>query len=146
LHRLPVNPIRQARKRIAYGGDYARRRREVLEREQVCWRCLQPGTEDDPLEADHVVPVAIGGGDGPLGAPVDDSARRSRDAPEMAGMVECSGCGKSVPIVLRAIPATRNLRTDDFRYSDWVDAERARGAATPPPRLRADERVQWVSD
>lgn len=44
--------------------DYARYRRNrarVLAEEPLCWICGRPGTPDDPLTADHVIPRNQGG-------------------------------------------------------------------------------------
>lgn len=52
------------RKRQAYGtSEYRRNRRAVLAASAVCWLCGNPGTEDDPLTADHVLSVDDGGTD-----------------------------------------------------------------------------------
>ena len=40
---------------------YQRARLQVLAEEHVCWICGQPAARDDPLTADHIIPVASGG-------------------------------------------------------------------------------------
>jgi len=35
--------------------------RQVLEEERICWLCAYPARPGDPLTADHVVPVVLGG-------------------------------------------------------------------------------------
>lgn len=44
-----------------YGASYQAFRKRVLAEEDCCWLCGAPGTEDDPLQADHVVPLSMGG-------------------------------------------------------------------------------------
>lgn len=41
--------------------EYLRNREQVLAEEKVCWICGLPGTPDDPLTADHVIPRVRGG-------------------------------------------------------------------------------------
>lgn len=61
-HLTVAGALRASAKRALYGGDYRRRRREVLERESVCWICGLAPRPDDPLECDHVpVPDGRGG-------------------------------------------------------------------------------------
>jgi 5-methylcytosine-specific restriction enzyme A len=43
------------------GSDHQRIRLQVLAEETVCWICGKPGTANDPLTADHVVPRIAGG-------------------------------------------------------------------------------------
>lgn len=42
-------------------ATYRRNRAVVLAEEQTCWMCGRPGTPDDPLTADHVIPRSRGG-------------------------------------------------------------------------------------
>lgn len=37
------------------GAEHRRIRRQVLAEETTCWLCGKPGTEADPLQADHIV-------------------------------------------------------------------------------------------
>jgi len=50
-------PERRAKKRALYGGDYQRRRRELLATATICYMCGR-GVSDssNPLEADHLIP------------------------------------------------------------------------------------------
>lgn len=50
------------RKRGVYGSEYKRERERVLAAAVVCWICGKPRAVGDPFEADHIVPVAKGGG------------------------------------------------------------------------------------
>ena len=43
------------------GRPHRRVRAQVLAEESICWLCGKPGTVDDPLTLDHVVPRAHGG-------------------------------------------------------------------------------------
>lgn len=56
---------RRCPKHAALPGSYGRRHREiraqVLATETACWICGKPGTDADPLTADHLVPIADGG-------------------------------------------------------------------------------------
>jgi 5-methylcytosine-specific restriction endonuclease McrA len=45
-----------------YGPAYQRARRALLATARVCAWCGLPGRIDDPLTADHLVPLAHGGG------------------------------------------------------------------------------------
>jgi hypothetical protein len=49
---------RRERKRITgqYGGDYRKRAKEVRELATACWLCGGGPRDDDPWQADHVVP------------------------------------------------------------------------------------------
>lgn len=47
---------------IAAYRQYRNARSAVLEGATVCWLCGKPPRPDDPLEVDHVVPRARGGG------------------------------------------------------------------------------------
>lgn len=49
-------PERLAKKRRLYGGDYARRRREVLATATHCHICKQPFVTGDRVDADHLIP------------------------------------------------------------------------------------------
>jgi hypothetical protein len=52
-----------------YGPGYQRRHREAIADEPWChWPggCDRPITPDNPLTAEHVIPVSEGGRDGPL--------------------------------------------------------------------------------
>jgi hypothetical protein len=51
-----ANPIRQAKKRELYGGDYRRRRAAVLATATHCHICREPLGAGDRVEADHLVP------------------------------------------------------------------------------------------
>ena len=44
-----------------YTATYQRLRLEVLDEEDICWICGQPGRPGDPLTADHVTPLRDGG-------------------------------------------------------------------------------------
>jgi 5-methylcytosine-specific restriction endonuclease McrA len=46
----------------AYDRAYRAARRDVIARAKVCAICGGPPRTDDPLTADHMVPVARGGG------------------------------------------------------------------------------------
>jgi len=43
------------------GPDHRRIREQVLAAESTCWRCGKPGTADNPLTADHLIPRSRGG-------------------------------------------------------------------------------------
>jgi 5-methylcytosine-specific restriction endonuclease McrA len=47
----------------ARGQQHRRARAQTLLEETRCWICGKPGTRDDPLTADHVVPRVHGGAD-----------------------------------------------------------------------------------
>ena len=60
---------RRRGRRPQYGGDY-RTEGGRVRAINVCWICGQPGTPDDPMQADHLIPAAINpggvGGEGGL--------------------------------------------------------------------------------
>lgn len=64
--RCPAHQLayRARRTRRNYRG-YRVVRAQLLRLFPVCSRCGGPGTQDDPLTVDHVVPRAWGGGDSP---------------------------------------------------------------------------------
>lgn len=43
------------------GWDHQQLAKRVLREEHVCWVCGGAPTDNDPLEADHVVPLSMGG-------------------------------------------------------------------------------------
>jgi 5-methylcytosine-specific restriction endonuclease McrA len=49
-----------------YGSDYQRRREAAIRAQPWCSDCGHTGSENNPLTAEHVVPVSQGGKDGPL--------------------------------------------------------------------------------
>ena len=65
-HRAQAKAIHEARRsqRKAttgqYGGDYARRARAVRENAIACHLCGEGKKENDPFEADHVIPASSG--------------------------------------------------------------------------------------
>lgn len=52
-------PERKLKKKLLYGGDYARRRREALEGATHCYLCNKAFTATDQVEADHVFPGRV---------------------------------------------------------------------------------------
>lgn len=58
--RCEVHPRRDEKRQ---SPAYRKARAQTLEEEYVCWLCLGPPTEDDPLTADHIVSVDEGGQD-----------------------------------------------------------------------------------
>lgn len=56
------------RPRVYDSPAYRRARKQLLAQATQCWICGEPGTEDDPLTADHVDPVLVAGGTGELRA------------------------------------------------------------------------------
>lgn len=68
---------RAARKAIAYGPGYRKARRETLKDAAVCAICGKPPTPDDPLTADHLIPVALAAGSSRL-RPAHASCNSSR--------------------------------------------------------------------
>lgn len=49
-----------------YGATHQRRARAAIAAQPWCSDCGHPGSRDNPLTADHVVPVSRGGRNGPL--------------------------------------------------------------------------------
>ena len=49
-------PQRKLKKKLLYGGDYQRRRSEVLANATHCYLCKKPFVATDQVEADHVFP------------------------------------------------------------------------------------------
>jgi 5-methylcytosine-specific restriction endonuclease McrA len=49
-----------------YGADHQRRAKAVIAAQPWCSLCGHAGSQDNPLTADHVVPVSHGGIRGPL--------------------------------------------------------------------------------
>lgn len=68
--------VKAARKRLTgqYSGDYRRRAKAVRESAQYCWLCGGGPKDDDPFQADHVIP---GNPDSPL-APAHRSCNAAR--------------------------------------------------------------------
>lgn len=60
-----------------YRGDYGRRARAVRATATVCWICGDGPRQHDPWQADHVLPAAQYGGEGPL-APAHRSCNVAR--------------------------------------------------------------------
>lgn len=58
--------VRGTRQQRGYDTVYEKRRAASLAGATHCALCGGPGTSADPLVADHVVPIAQGGRDGPL--------------------------------------------------------------------------------
>jgi 5-methylcytosine-specific restriction endonuclease McrA len=52
---------RSAARRYRDTSEWQRRRREQVAREPRCERCGHTGSRENPLTADHVVPLARGG-------------------------------------------------------------------------------------
>src|SRR5688572_16358817 len=50
-----------------YGSDYQRRRAAAIRAQPWCSDCGHTGSEDNPLTAEHILPVSQGGKAGPLG-------------------------------------------------------------------------------
>lgn len=48
------------------GWAHQKRKRAEVSQDMACWLCGLPGTEQDPITADHEVPRAQGGQDSPL--------------------------------------------------------------------------------
>lgn len=63
-HPLPILRSGYATRR-RNGSTRAHRtaRAQTLAEETLCWICLKPGRDDDPLTADHVIAHAAGGPD-----------------------------------------------------------------------------------
>ena len=53
--RKDLDPIRGAKRRALYGGDYRKRRAEALAGATHCHLCGQPFTATDRIQADHLV-------------------------------------------------------------------------------------------
>jgi 5-methylcytosine-specific restriction endonuclease McrA len=49
-----------------YGAAHQRRARAAIAAQPACSVCGHPGSPDNPLTGDHVVPVSCGGERGPL--------------------------------------------------------------------------------
>jgi 5-methylcytosine-specific restriction endonuclease McrA len=49
------------RRQADYGHDWQRMRREAITPDTLCAQCHRPGTPEDPLELDHVLPWSKGG-------------------------------------------------------------------------------------
>lgn len=54
---------RRNRNRPHYGGNYAARAKVVRDTAVACWICGEPARDDDPFQADHVIPRNV---DSPL--------------------------------------------------------------------------------
>ncbi|MDH6134644.1 5-methylcytosine-specific restriction endonuclease McrA [Kitasatospora sp. MAA4] len=52
--------------RRGLGWKHQQRVRAEISADMLCWICGRPGMASDPITADHEVPRAQGGGDGPL--------------------------------------------------------------------------------
>lgn len=50
---------RRNRQRPHYGGNYRDRAKVVRDTAVACWICGEPGRDDDPFQADHVIPRDI---------------------------------------------------------------------------------------
>ncbi|MDH6111932.1 5-methylcytosine-specific restriction endonuclease McrA [Kitasatospora sp. MAP12-15] len=69
--------------RRGLGWAHQQRRRAEVSADMRCWICGQPGSEGDPITADHEVPRAQGGGDSPL-RPAHRSCNSRRGAQQRA--------------------------------------------------------------
>ena len=65
-HQAQAKAIHEARRSMRkaqtgqYGGDYARRAKAVRESAILCHLCGEGKKENDPFEADHVIPASSG--------------------------------------------------------------------------------------
>jgi hypothetical protein len=63
-----ISAKRGSTKRRGLGGGHRRAAEKIVGAAQVCVICGKPPTPTDPLQADHTVPRAQGGGRSPLRA------------------------------------------------------------------------------
>jgi hypothetical protein len=65
-HQAQAKQVHEARRAIRkaqtgqYGGDYAKRARAVRQAAVLCHLCGEGKKENDPFEADHVIPASSG--------------------------------------------------------------------------------------
>jgi 5-methylcytosine-specific restriction endonuclease McrA len=67
-------------------AEYQINRRTVLAQEHECWLCGKPATPDDPLTADHVIPIDEGGTNARTNLRAAHSSCNSRRGAERQGV------------------------------------------------------------
>jgi 5-methylcytosine-specific restriction endonuclease McrA len=64
--RMAARPKTRSTTARGLGWSHQKRKRAQISADMACWICGQPGSDDDPITADHTVPRAQGGADSPL--------------------------------------------------------------------------------
>lgn len=88
-HRVKVNRkqtvLRRSRGgRPQYSGAWARQARAIRDNATVCWLCGDGPRDDDPWQADHLLPASMGGTGGPA-LPAHRSCNIARSNKARAG-------------------------------------------------------------
>jgi 5-methylcytosine-specific restriction endonuclease McrA len=57
----PTSPLLGTTTQRGYGSEHQHLAKELLTPDARCAQCGKPGTPDDPLQLDHIIPLSMGG-------------------------------------------------------------------------------------